>query len=340
MSAVSKIELAQGGALTNFEPHKARMVIASIEGAIKQAKLIRDWAMGNEAIEALIAWQMAFVAWWDATTPERGHIGRGRKIDSAEARDLLTEAEKEHRTGISRRQVQRWRERLRDPEAYRLTLRKALQTVAMSRDPHVEPVGEGPELTRKYRCIVIDPPWPMQKIKRDVRPNQSGFDYPTMDAAQLEAFGKTINDVTAKDCHLFLWTTHKFLKLALLLIEHWGFRYGFAMVWRKSGGFQPYGLPQFNCEFVLYGRRGSPSFLETTGFFCCFDGVRREHSRKPDEFYDLIRRVTDGPRLDMFSRGPHDGFDQWGNQVAQFPTVIEEPRATAAIKQHIGKGED
>jgi len=127
---------------------------------------------------------------------------------------------------------------------------------------------------------------------------------------------------------------------ALLLIEHWGFRYGFAMVWRKSGGFQPYGLPQFNCEFVLYGRRGSPSFLETTGFFCCFDGVRREHSRKPDEFYDLIRRVTDGPRLDMFSRGPHDGFDQWGNQVAQFPTVIEEPRATAAIKQHIGKGED
>jgi N6-adenosine-specific RNA methylase IME4 len=323
MSAVSKIELAQGGALTKFDPHQARMVIAGIEGAIRQAKLMRDWAMGSEAIEALIVMQAAFVGWWDAAvTPGRDvKLLKGAVVPEMGQRQTLSVVDATAQTGISKQQVSRWRGRLRDPEAYRLTLRKALQTVAMSRDPHVEPVGAIPELTRKYRCVVIDPPWPMQKIERDVRPNQIGFDYPTMDEAQLEAFGQTINDATAEDCHLFLWTTQKFLKLALHLIEHWGFRYVLEMVWRKSGGFQPHGLPQFNCEFVLYGRRGSPSFLETTGFFCCFDGVRREHSRKPDEFYESIRRVTDGPRLDMFSRGPHDGFGQWGNQVAKFASA-------------------
>src|ERR1035437_8099189 len=31
-----------------------------------------------------------------------------------------------------------------------------------------------------FETIVIDPPWPMAKIERDVRPNQVEFDYPTM----------------------------------------------------------------------------------------------------------------------------------------------------------------
>jgi len=42
------------------------------------------------------------------------------------------------------------------------------------------------------------------------------------------------------------------------------------------------------------------------------------HSRKPDEFYDLVKRVTPGPRVDMFSREPRDGFVQCGNEVRKF----------------------
>ncbi len=170
--------------------------------------------------------------------------------------------------------------------------------------------------TDAYDVIVIDPPWDMQKIERDVRPNQVAFDYPTMTEAELMEFD--IPSISSEDCHLFCWTTHKFLPSALRIIEAWGFRYVMTMVWHKPGGFQPIGLPQYNCEFAFYARKGSPRFVDTKSFFACFEAQRREHSRKPDEFYDVIRRVTDGRRIDVFSREAREGFDQFGNEANKF----------------------
>lgn len=167
-----------------------------------------------------------------------------------------------------------------------------------------------------YDVIVIDPPWDMQKIERDVRPNQVAFDYPTMTEEELMEFG--VSSIAADDSHLFCWTTHKFLPSALRLIEAWGFRYVMTMVWHKPGGFQPIGLPQYNCEFAVYARKGSPRFIDTKSFFACFEAPRREHSRKPDEFYDVVRRVTDGRRIDVFSRETREGFDQFGNEATKF----------------------
>jgi N6-adenosine-specific RNA methylase IME4/DNA-binding XRE family transcriptional regulator len=170
----------------------------------------------------------------------------------------------------------------------------------------------------QYNVIVIDPPWEMQKIEREVAPNQANFDYPTMDEDELA-------DMTlpaADDCHLFCWTTHKHLPMALRLLDAWGFRYVLTMVWHKPGGFQPFGLPQYNCEFAVYGRKGSPKFIDTKAFNTCFEAPRREHSRKPDEFYDVIRRVTGGSRIDIFSRENRDGFDCWGNEAGKFSEAV------------------
>ncbi len=159
-----------------------------------------------------------------------------------------------------------------------------------------------------YDCIVIDPPWPMQKIERDERPNQSQFDYPTMTEAELEKLAIP----SAPDCHVWLWTTHKFLPMAFRLLEKWGVSYIFCLTWHKPGGFQPINLPQYNSEFCLYARKGAPTFIDTKAFNTCFQAPRGAHSEKPGQFYELVKRVTAGRRLDMFSRRAIDGFDGWG----------------------------
>lgn len=161
-----------------------------------------------------------------------------------------------------------------------------------------------------YETIVIDPPWPMKKIERDVRPNQVGFDYPTMTEDELSVLPIPI----AENSHIFLWTTQKFLPMAIRLLGIWSFRYVCCFTWHKSGGFQPIGLPQYNSEFVVYARHGTPKFKTIKAFNTCFVGERHEHSVKPTEFYEMICRVTVGPRLDMFNRRDIEGFTGWGNE--------------------------
>ena len=111
------------------------------------------------------------------------------------------------------------------------------------------------------------------------------------------------------------------MPFAFDILRQWGVSYIFTLVWHKNGGFQPFGLPQYNCEFVLFGKIGTLAFLTTKAFNCCFVGDRREHSRKPKEFDDLIRRVSPEPRLEWFGRELKDGFDTLGAEKEKFNEV-------------------
>ena len=162
-----------------------------------------------------------------------------------------------------------------------------------------------------YDVIVIDPPWPMPHNIEEM----THFDYPTMTIAQIQAeVGARIQRHAARDCHVFVWTTERFLPATFALLNAWKLAYGFTMVWIKDAGFQPRLYPQINTEFIVYGRLGQPSFVTTKGFRTGFAAPRSGHSRKPELFYETLRRVTGGRRLDMFNRRPIPGFEGWGKQ--------------------------
>lgn len=167
--------------------------------------------------------------------------------------------------------------------------------------------------TGQYSCIVIDPPWPMKKIDRDVRPKQKAFDYEPMSEDELAELALPAAD----NCHLYLWTTHKHLPIALNLAGLWGFKYECLMTWVKNVGFTPFSWMR-STEHVLFCRRGSLDLLKL-GERLDFNAKVREHSRKPDEFYELVMRTSPGPRIDMFARQARDGFDVWGAEPDKFP---------------------
>ena len=166
----------------------------------------------------------------------------------------------------------------------------------------------------KYRTIVIDPPWPVKKILRDDRPNQDVFDYPTMSIQEITDFN--INQFADDNCHIYLWSTHKFLPVAFLMLDSWGFRYQCLLTWIKPTGMTPFSW-MYSTEHALFGRKGSLDLLKM-GVRLDFTGKVREHSRKPNEFYDVVRSVSPGPRIDIFSREEREGFDQYGNEQQKF----------------------
>jgi N6-adenosine-specific RNA methylase IME4 len=175
----------------------------------------------------------------------------------------------------------------------------------------------------RFNVIVMDPAWDLKLVAPDVRGEEPGLQYPTMSLDEIRKFGLDHffpNVRTFVDCHLFLWTVHHFLPDAFDLLKAWGFAYARTFTWHKNTVQGHEGQPGYNSEFVLHGRRGSPRFdhIKGSGFVTCFNGLNLGHSRKPNEFYEMICKVTEGRRIDVFSRSAHDGFEPCGNETDKF----------------------
>lgn len=223
-------------------------------------------------------------------------------------------------------QLRAWQRVIEQASSGRITAALVEDVVIRLAEELREKAPAPPFPAGKYRTIVIDPPWDMDKIARDVRPKQVTLDYPTMSEEQLMAF--PIPDLAADDCHLYLWTTHKYLPLALRLAEHWGFRYQCLLTWVKNVGITPFSW-MYSTEHALFCRRGGLDLLQLGRRLDVHASVR-EHSRKPDEFYDLVFEVSPEPRLDIFAREPHFGFETWGNEADLFSTQESDDGAGMA----------
>jgi len=177
--------------------------------------------------------------------------------------------------------------------------------------------GELPELEGKFEVLSFDPPWPYEGETKKITsydPNarRVANPYPEMSIEQIKAI-----DVPAlDDSVMFLWTTHKFLPDAFDILKEWGFDYKATLVWNK----EKIGMGHWfrmQCEFCLVGIKGKP-YWDNTTYRDILNSPRREHSRKPDEFYSMVTEITEGRRLEYFSREKREGWSVFGNDIDKF----------------------
>lgn len=162
-----------------------------------------------------------------------------------------------------------------------------------------------------FEVVVMDPPW---AYGRDYDPDGSRVanPYPEMSQEQL----LQMNPPFASDCVLFLWTTHQFIWDAGELLRRWGFTYKATIVWDKEKIGMGAWL-RMQCEFCLVAIKGKPTWNNTKHRDILRE-ARREHSRKPEAFYEMVEDITVGRRLDFFSRQQRQGWETFGNDREKF----------------------
>ena len=185
-----------------------------------------------------------------------------------------------------------------------------------------------------WSTILADPPWRFANRTGKVAPEHRRLDrYSTMELSDICAL--PVGSVAAKNSHLYLWVPNALLPDGMKVMAAWGFRYVSNIVWakrRKDGGPDGRGVGFYFrnvTELLLFGVRGSMRTLAPArSQVNMIETRKREHSRKPDEQYELIEDCSPPPYLELFARHQRIGWVAWGAEST--PEI--EPRG----RQHKG----
>lgn len=183
---------------------------------------------------------------------------------------------------------------------------------------------------QKFRTVLADPPWQFQNRTGKMAPEHKRLNrYPTMDLEAIK--NMPVQEVLEDTAHLYLWVPNALLADGLEVMKAWGFTYKTNLIWykvRKDGGPDRRGVGFYFrnvTEMVLFGVRGKNARTLPPGRSQenIIVSRKREHSRKPDEQYQLIESCSPGPFLEIFARGPREQWTVWGNQAEEYTPTWE-----------------
>ena len=205
----------------------------------------------------------------------------------------------------------------------------------------------------KYSVVLADPPWMFRVRSRKGLSRSAENHYSTMDTARIAEL--PVERWGADNSVLLMWATWPTLVEAIALGHAWGFTYKTAgFVWAKlipsnwnKRLFDVVNLTLFNdhilpklqdiffCGLGYYTRANTEMcliFTKGNGLKRKSMAVRqlivapvREHSRKPDETYERIEKLFDGPYLELFGRRKRPGWHVWGNEVQSDINLMQPP---------------
>ena len=175
---------------------------------------------------------------------------------------------------------------------------------------------------RRFGTVLADPPWRFQNRTGKVAPEHRRLSrYETLSVEEIAELpiANHLKDVA----HCYLWVPNALLPAGLDVLSSWGFEYKTNLIWhkvRKDGGSDGRGVGFYFrnvTELILFGVRGKGARTREAGRrqVNLIATRKREHSRKPDEQYEIIESCSRGPYLELFGRGSRDGWTLWGNQA-------------------------
>jgi N6-adenosine-specific RNA methylase IME4 len=180
--------------------------------------------------------------------------------------------------------------------------------------------------TERFATVLADPPWRFTNRTGKVAPEHRRLNrYRTMDFEEISEL--PVAQIVKPRAHLYLWVPNALILEGLEVMRRWGFTYKTNIVWfkiRKDGGPDGRGVGFYFrnvTELLLFGVRGKhfrtlkPGRRQTNIIIA----RKREHSRKPDEQYQIIERCSPGPYLEMFARHHRPDWVQWGNEAPESP---------------------
>lgn len=179
------------------------------------------------------------------------------------------------------------------------------------------------DILGKFGVIMADPPWDIHME----------LPYGTMADDEM----RTLN-VPALQTHglIFLWVTGRAMELGRECLELWGYKRVEEIIWVKTNQLQRIIRTgrtghwlNHSKEHCLVGIKGSPEVNRNIDTDVIVAEVR-ETSRKPDEMYPLLERISPRTRkLELFARmhNTHAGWMSLGNQLSGVRLVDEGLRA-------------
>jgi N6-adenosine-specific RNA methylase IME4 len=175
---------------------------------------------------------------------------------------------------------------------------------------------------QRFGAILADPPWRFQNATGKVAPEHRRLRrYATMSVAEIAAL--PVASIAADPAHLYLWSPNAMLAEAMDVMRAWDFTYKTVIIWhkvRKDGGSDGRGVGFYFrnvTEMVLFGVRGRNARTLAPGRrqVNLMASRKREHSRKPDELYDIIEACSPEPWVELFARGRREGWKAHGDEA-------------------------
>jgi N6-adenosine-specific RNA methylase IME4 len=186
------------------------------------------------------------------------------------------------------------------------------------------------EVRGQYATILADPPWQFTNRTGKMAPEHRRLHrYKTMILEEIKNL--PVEKLALTQSHLYLWVPNALLLEGLQVMEAWGFDYKTNLVWykiRKDGGPDGRGVGFYFrnvTELVLFGVKGKLRTLQPgRKMVNIILKNKREHSRKPDELYQIIEQCSPGPYLELFARHRRRGWSAWGDEAYSSDPVVEQ----------------